>query len=457
MNNHHKKGIDRRSFLKIFGGGAAITAAAMSGLDVNATERGGNTSADNTKGKMTYRKSKSGKDVSILGYGCMRWPNITDEKGKKTIDQETVNKLVDYAITHGVNYFDTAPAYGESEHATGIALHRHPREKYMIATKMSNFDGGTKEQAIEMYQHSMKELQVDYFDFLLLHGIGMGGMDSFNKRFIENGVLDFLLEERKAGRIRNLGFSYHGDIEVYNNLLAQNDKYKWDFAQIQLNYIDWDYANETNKMNTDASYLYGELTKRNIPAVIMEPLLGGRLANMPNHLATQLKQRRPEDSIASWAFRFAGSLPNVMTVLSGMTFMENLEDNLKTFSPLQPLTDNENSLLSDMAKLYVNFPQIPCTACRYCMPCPYGIDIPLVFKHYNKCISENIVPAKDQDENYRKARHEYLYGADGSVPKLKTAEQCVACGHCMPHCPQSIKIPNMMQRVLKYVADLKNS
>lgn len=115
-----------------------------------------------------------------------------------------------------------------------------------------------------MYQHSMKELQVDYFDFLLLHGIGMGGMDSFNKRFIENGVLDFLLEERKAGRIRNLGFSYHGDIEVYNNLLAQNDKYKWDFAQIQLNYIDWNYANETNKMNTDASYLYGELTKRNI-------------------------------------------------------------------------------------------------------------------------------------------------------------------------------------------------
>jgi uncharacterized protein len=456
MDNHNKKSIDRRSFLKIFGGGAAITVAAMNGLDVNAAGRGGNASADNTKGKMTYRKSKSGKNVSILGYGCMRWPNVTDETGKKTIDQETVNKLVDYAIDHGVNYFDTAPAYGQSEHATGIALHRHPRNQYMIATKLSNFDGGTKEQAIEMYHHSMKELQVDYFDFLLLHGIGMGGMNSFNKRFIENGVLDFLLEERKAGRIRNLGFSYHGDIEVYNYLLAQNDKYKWDFAQIQLNYIDWDYANETNKMNTDASYLYEELTKRNIPAVIMEPLLGGRLANLPNHLAAQLKQRRPEESIASWAFRFAGSLPNAMTVLSGMTYMENLEDNIKTFSPLQSLTEEEKSLLSDIAKLYVNFPQIPCTGCRYCMPCPYGIDIPTVFKHYNKCISESIVPVKNQDDNYRKARHEFLYGTDGSVPKLKMAEQCVNCGHCMPHCPQSIKIPNMMQRVLKYVADLKS-
>lgn len=455
MNKNNKKEIGRRDFLKLFGGGAVMTTAAMAGIKLNAAENGSYAQQEAPEGMMTYRKSKDGKKVSILGYGCMRWPNTKDDSGKKTIDQDTVNKLVDYAIEHGINYFDTAPAYGQSEHATGIALHRHARKEYLIATKMSNFDGGSLDQAKEMYQHSMQELQVDYFDFMLLHGIGMGGMDSFNKRFIDNGVLDFLLEERKAGRIRNLGFSYHGDIKVFDYLLSQNEKYKWDFAQIQLNYIDWNYADETNRMNTDASYLYDELTKRNIPAVIMEPLLGGRLANLPNHLATQLKQRQPEESIASWAFRFAGSLPNVMTVLSGMTYMENLEDNIKTFSPLQPVSEDEKSLLSEIAKLYVNFPQIPCTGCRYCMPCPYEIEIPVVFKHYNKCISESIVPAKDQDEKYRAARHEFLYGADGSVPKLKMAEQCVGCGHCMPHCPQGIKIPNEMQRVLKYVADLK--
>lgn len=455
MKDHHQKEIGRRSFIKLFGGGVAVTAAAMGGIDINASERNGDESTDVPKGKMTYRQTNDGTKVSLLGYGCMRWPRKTDDTGKKVIDQETVNKLVDYAIEHGVNYFDTAPAYGASEHATGIALHRHPRKDYLIATKLSNFDGGSYDDAVKMYHNSMKELQVDYFDFMLLHGIGMGGMEMYNKRFVDNGVLDFLLAERKAGRIRYLGFSYHGDVKVFDYLLSKHDVYKWDFAQIQLNYMDWDYAHQIDKDNTNASYLYNELVKRNIPAVIMEPLLGGRLANLPNHLATQIKKRRPEESVASWAFRFAGSPPDVMTVLSGMTYMENLEDNIRTYSPLVPVSDEEKSVLSEMAKLYVNFPQIPCTACRYCMPCPYDIDIPTVFKHYNRCITESIVPADAQDENYRKARHEFLYGADGSMPKLKMAEQCVGCGHCMPHCPQNIKIPDMMKRVLTYMADLK--
>lgn len=446
----NNKNMDRRAFLKLFGGGAA---AVVTGLHVDAAERGGFIRSDADGGEMTYRQCHDGTRVSVLGYGCMRWPYVKDENGKRVIVQDEVNKLVDYAIGHGLNYFDTAPAYGDSERATGIALHRHPRDKYLIATKMSNFDGGTLEQAVDMFHNSLKLLQVDYVDFLLLHGIGMGGMDKFNKRFIDNGVLDFLLKERSAGRIRHLGFSYHGDVAVFDYLLANNDKYKWDFAQIQLNYVDWDYANETNKRNTDASYLYAELTKRGIPAVIMEPVLGGRLANLPEHLATQLKQRRPESSVASWGFRFAASLPNVLTVLSGMTYMENLQDNLHTLSPLQPVSDDEKSLLSEIAKIYVNFPLIPCTACRYCMPCPFDVEIPTVFKYYNKCISESIVPAGSQDDHYRKARHEFLYGADGSMPKMKMAEKCMNCGHCLPHCPQSIKIPAEMQRVLKYVAD----
>ncbi len=459
MKTKNNKGINRRDFLKLFGGGAAVTTAAMAGYHVEAAERGGFASPEEPTGKMTYRKCNDGTEVSILGYGCMRWPSNKDETGKRVIDQDAVNKLVDYAIEHGVNYFDTAPAYGDSERVTGIALHRHPRDKYLIATKVSNFSPEQfgKDATLEMYHNSFKLLQVDYIDFLLLHGIGMGGMETFNKRFIDNGILDFLLEERKAGRIRHLGFSYHGDVEVFDYLLAHHDKYHWDFAQIQLNYVDWDYAKVMNKRNTDANYLYEELGKRNIPAVIMEPLLGGRLANLPDHQVNQMKQYNPENSVASWAFRYAGSLPKVLTVLSGMTYMENLQDNLKSFSPLTPVNDKEKQILANIAEMYANFPLIPCTACRYCMPCPYGIEIPTVFKHYNKCVSENITPDNMQDANYRKSRQAFLFGEDGSVPRLRQAEQCVGCRHCEPHCPQSIKIPEMMQRVNKYVAELKVS
>lgn len=258
--------------------------------------------------------TNTGDKVSILGFGCMRLPTVSGGSARDDndrIDQDMVNKQVDYAIEHGVNYFDTSPAYckGLSEHAMGIALSRHPRDSYFIATKLSNFSPDTwkRERAIAMYHNSMKELQVDYIDYLLLHGIGMGGMDALNGRYIDNGVLDYLVKEKEAGRIRNLGFSYHGDVAVFDHLLKMQDEGKihWDFAQIQLNYIDWKHAKEVNPRNTDAEYLYNELEKRGIPVVIMEPLLGGRLAQVNNHLVGKYKSLRPDDSVASWAFRFA--------------------------------------------------------------------------------------------------------------------------------------------------------
>ena len=182
---------------------------------------------------------------------------------------------------------------------------------------------------------------------MLLHAIGMGtdGMREFENRYMDNGILDFLLKEREAGRIRNLGFSYHGDIKVFDYLLSRHDEYKWDFVQIQLNYLDWYHAKEINPRNTDAEYLYGELEKRGIPAIIMEPLLGGRLSNLHGHVVSRLKQAEPERSVASWAFRFAGTWPGVLTVLSGMTYMEHLEDNLRSFCPLKPQTEEENKFL----------------------------------------------------------------------------------------------------------------
>ena len=456
------KDISRRSFLKLLGGGAVTTAAVLTGCksnkDIKAVQEY-KQQVEPPVGKMTYRiNPKTKEKVSILGYGMMRLPSKTENQDD--YDQKMINRQVDYAIEHGVNYFDTSPVYcqGKSEACTGIALSRHKRSEYFVATKLSNFNPATqtREGSIAMYRKSMADLRVDYIDYYLLHSIGGGGMENLHKRYLDNGMLDFLLEEREAGRIRNLGFSYHGDIEVFDYLLSEHDKYKWDFVQIELNYLDWDYANEINDRNTDASYLYAELQKRHIPAVIMEPLLGGRLANLPQYIATELKQHDPERSIASWAFRYAGTPEGVLTVLSGMTYMEHLKDNLLSYCPLKPLTKVQMEYLQgDIAKKIVGLSNIPCNDCKYCMPCPYGIDIPAIFVHYNKCKNEGTLPRDKGDENYREMRRQYLIGLDRAVPKLRQADHCIGCGQCEPHCPQNIRIPRELQRISDFVEALK--
>lgn len=414
---------------------------------------------------MTYRTHPhNGDRVSLLGYGCMRWPMMPNPDGEgEVIDQEAVNRLVDYALAHGVNYFDTAPPYvcGLSETATGIAISRHPRNSYYIATKMSNHHlarTGLRGKALydaslKMYHHSFEALQTDYLDYYLLHNVGgETGMPFLRQRFFESGVLDFLLEERKAGRIRNLGFSYHGDVKVFDYLLSLHNEIRWDFVQIQLNYVDYRHA---SGMNFNAEYLYAELEKRGIPAVVMEPLLGGRLASLQDYLNARLKQRRPSESVASWAFRFSGTFPGVLTVLSGMTYMEHLQDNLRTYSPLDPCTEDELALLEDTAQEMLRYPSVPCTTCEYCMPCPYGINIPGIFSHYNKCINEGNVPSSSRDEDYRKARRAFLVGYDRSVPRLRQASYCIGCNQCTLHCPQSIKIPDELHRIDRFVEQLK--
>ena len=408
----------------------------------------------NTNGEMTYRvHPTNGDKVSILGYGCMRWPMKKNDQGKDIVDQEKVNELIDYALAHGVNYIDTAPVYlqGQSEAATGIALKRHPRDKFFIATKMSNFGTTDFDECVKIYKNSLEKLQVDYIDYYLLHSIGGGkGIETFNERFINNGLLDFLLKEREAGRIRNLGWSFHGDVKVFDHVLAMD--VKWDFVQIQLNYVDWRHA---SRGNVNAEYLQAELDKKGVPSVIMEPLLGGRLSKMADHLVARLKQRRPEDSVASWAFRFAGHHKGVLTVLSGMTYKEHLEDNLRTYSPLEPLTDDELAFLEDTAVLYKNYPIVDCNDCKYCMPCPYGIDIPGILLHYNKCVNEGNVPKSSQDANYREARRAYLVSYDRTVERLRQADHCTGCGQCNEHCPQRINIPKEIERIDKFIEQLK--
>ena len=445
--------ISRREFFKT----AGSTALAVGGLGaVAGCRNAGENAASGTvagTGEMTYRTNNgNGDKVSILGYGCMRWPMIKDENGKDIIDQETVNRLVDYAMEHGVNYYDSSPVYlqGQSEQATGIALSRYPRESYFVATKLSNFSNATRENSIEMYRMSMKNFQTDYIDYYLLHS--MGDYNTFRTRFVDNGMMDFLMEERKAGRIRNLGFSFHGSKEGFDELMAEHEKYHWDFVQIQLNYVDWRHA---SGRNAQAEYLQQELDKRGIQSVIMEPLLGGRLSKVPQYVADRLKERNPEGSVASWAFRFAGSQPGVLCVLSGMTYMEHLVDNVKTFSPLVTLTDDELVFLDETAGIIKEYPTIPCNDCKYCMPCPYGIDIPAILLHYNKCVNAGEVAESITDEGYKKARRAYLVSYDRAVPKLRQASRCIGCNQCMSHCPQSINIPRELHKIDRYVENLK--
>ena len=272
------------------------------------------------------------------------------------------------------------------------------------------------------------------------------------ERYFDNGLLDFLLNERKAGRIRNLGFSFHGEVEVYDYLLASD--IKWDFVLIQLNYVDWKHA---SGFNVNADYLYGELVKKGIRALVMEPLLGGRLTKLSDSLVARLKEGRPEASVASWAFRFSGSPENVLSVLSGMTYMEHLQDNIRTYSPLEPLTDEEKDFLEETAQILLKYPTIPCTDCKYCMPCPYGIDIPTIFMHYNKCVNEGNVPKSQQDPIYREARTAFLVGYDRTVPRLRQASHCIGCEICKPHCPQSIEIPEELHRIDAFVEQLKQN
>lgn len=461
--DNKKTTINRRRFLKFIGIGATAIAvpSCISTSDDNKSTKNG--VQREIKGEMTYRENPKTKEkVSLLGYGCMRLPTITNESARDSedmIDQEAVNELVDYAIKHGVNLFDTSPAYckGLSERAMGIALSRYPRESYFLSTKLSNFSQSTwtREKSRAMYKRSFEELQTEYIDYMHLHGIGMNGMEAYNARYEDNGLLEFLLKEREAGRIRNLGFSYHGDVRVFDYLLSRHDDIKWDFVLIQLNYMDWRHAKEINERNTNAEYLYGELEKRGIPVMVMEPLLGGRLADVNDAVVTQMKQRRPNDSVASWAFRFAGTHPGILTVLSGMTYKEHLHDNIVTYSPLEPVSVDESVFLEKMAQFMLKYPAIPCTQCEYCMPCPYGLDIPAIFTHYNKCLNEGNIVDDERDSQYVSARRAFLVGYDRSVPKLRQAGHCIACGACLAHCPQGIAIDKELQKIYEYTESLK--
>lgn len=459
--------MNRREFIKHTTAAVAGTSLLLSACNQK-TESSPTASA---KGEMSKRiNPNTGDEVSLLGYGMMRLPGKEVAEGASyELDQAVINELVDYALEHGVNYFDTAPVYcrGLSEQATGTALARHPRNKYFVATKLSNFspDTWSRVESMAMFERSLKYLQTDYVDYLLLHSVGgtaagKNSIQTFEGRYIDNGILDWLVEQKAKGRIRNLGFSYHGDVNIFDMLLRWHDegKYHWDFVQIQLNFLDWNHAKVQSAGNTNASYLYAELEKRGIPSIVMEPLLGGRLAKQPAHILREMKQKDIHATPAEWAFRYAGTPKGILTVLSGMTYMEHLKENCATYSPLRPITPEEDRMLMQLADAICNLKAIPCTACNYCMPCPYGIDIPAVFGYYNACLTEGLLPEGDKhDTAYRKARKKWLVGYDKKVERMRQADHCIGCKHCLSHCPQRINIPAQMQMIDNIAEQLKQS
>lgn len=369
---------------------------------------------------MVEKRAFKGSDdkISLLGFGAMRLP-VTNVETQE-IDTGQAEEMIDYAWQSGVNYFDTAWPYhnGQSETVLTRALARYPRESYYLADKMPIWDANTSSDVENIFEAQLKKCGVDYFDFYLLHSMSVSKWD----KTCRLKAYDYLAKQKEKGRIRRLGFSFHDTPATLEKIA---DAATWDFAQIQLNYLDWELL--------DARGQYDVLTKRGIPVAVMEPVRGGTLATLsPNALAL-LKQADPDVSAASWAIRFAAGLPNVYTVLSGMSSMEQLKDNINTVSPFSPLTESQCKLLDDVLAEFRKASPILCTGCRYCMDCPNGVDIPKNFELYNHYL---------QTSEWSAFINGYF-----TIGAEKQAKCCIGCGICQDKCPQKIDIPGLMPKI----------
>jgi predicted aldo/keto reductase-like oxidoreductase len=371
---------------------------------------------------MEIRNLKNG-NIGLLGFGLMRLP-YTTEYGE--LDTTKGIEMVDFAIARGVNYFDTAWMYhnGNSEYFAGEALSRYPRSSFYLADKMPLMALNAEEDVERIFNEQLKKCRTEYFDFYLLHNINQAHMQTAESC----KVYEKLKQKQKQGLIRYLGFSFHDRPELLQRVVEQ---YDWDFAQIQLNYVDWELQ--------QAGKLYGILEQKNIPVCIMEPVRGGSLANLPEEARLILKAADPKASPAAWALRYAASLPGVQVVLSGMSTLEQVQDNIQTMSPFKPLTDEERGVIEKALAAYRKAAAVPCTSCRYCMDCPQGVEIPKnfgVYNNYKRAIAQSNPMAEMQFEM------EYHLFKD-----MEHASNCIECGECKTLCPQNIDISYWMKTI----------
>lgn len=359
---------------------------------------------------------KLGVETSLLGFGCMRFPMT--EEGK--IDEQEAEKMIDCAIAGGVNYIDTAYPYhnGDSEPFVGRVLDKYNRADYYLATKLPIWKLETLEDAKHIFEEQLERLHKDYVDFYLLHALDKARF----QKVVDLGIIPYLEEMRAKGKIRYIGFSFHDDYEVFEEIL---NYYHWDFCQIQFNYMD------TEEQAGLKGYHLAE--EKGIPIVIMEPIKGGMLASLPAQAEGPLKAMAPDESVASWALRFVGTFSNVKVILSGMSTMEQVEDNLHVFQNFHPLSEEEQKLIEDTANGLKARVKNGCTGCAYCMPCPAGVNIPANFKLWNEhAIYENTSQIKKRWEGWEEESR---------------ADHCVKCGKCETVCPQKISIREDLAKV----------
>lgn len=367
---------------------------------------------------MEKRKmDRLGEETSLLGFGCMRFPVAEDGK----IDRKQAEKMLDRAYAAGVNYFDTAYPYhnGESEVFVGETMKKYDRNSFYLATKLPSWMVNSVEDAEKCFATQLERLQTDYIDFYLLHAMGR---DGWNK-MVKLGVVEYCERLQREGKIRHFGFSFHDSYEAFEEILNYRD---WDFCQIQLNYMDVD---EQAGMR---GYKLAE--EKNVPLVIMEPVKGGSLAAFAEDITAKLRSLDPQASTASFALRWVGSLPNVKVVLSGMSTVEQVEDNLKTFGDFRPLSEQESRVIDEIVETINGRVQNGCTGCRYCMPCPAGVDIPRNFRIWN---------IYHMYQNYNMVKGSW----EGGIADEAKAKNCIKCGKCEKICPQKLSVRADLERV----------
>lgn len=376
---------------------------------------------------MIYRDFQDIK-LSALGMGAMRLPVVDGDDSR--IDEKKAEEMVAYAMENGVNYYDTAWGYhgGNSELVMGKALKNYPRESFYLASKFPGYDLANMDKVEEIFEKQLEKCQVEYFDFYLFHNVCEMNIDAYLDP--KYGIFEYLMKQKEKGRIRHLGFSGHGKMDVLKRFLDAYGEHM-EFCQLQVNYLDWTFQNAKEKVEL--------MKEHNIPVWVMEPVRGGKLASLDPENESKLKALRPEESIAAWAFRFLQSVPEVKVVLSGMSNMEQMQENIRTYGEDKPLNKKEMDTLMGIAEDMVKKNVVPCTACHYCVDhCTQGLDIPRLLELYNE--------------------HAFTGGgfiapmALEAIPEDKHPDACIGCRSCEAVCPQQIKISEVMA---DFVARLK--
>ena len=362
-------------------------------------------------------------ELPLLAFGCMRLPKKDDK-----IDFDKATEMIDYALKNGLNYFDTAYPYhnGESESFLGKVLPKYERSSYFLTSKLPIWKIESEDDAEKYFNEQLEKCQTEYFDFYLLHAMSKNRIEVM-KKF---NLYDFVVEKKKQGKIKHIGFSFHDNNETLEYLTSN---YKWDFAQLQLNYYDWN--------EDDAKDLYETLEKHNIPCFVKEPVRGGFLSSFAPQVEKHMTDYDKSKSISSWAIRWVASLPNVAVVLSGMSNMEQLKDNINTMSPFKPINDDELKIIDNVVEELRKIKPVPCTSCKYCMPCPKGVDIPYIFGIYNDY---------KKTENSTIAKNSYF----NDIKNEEQAHNCIKCGACVSVCPQHIDIPTELEKIEKELKSL---